>query len=222
MLRPDKTGNMVGVDRQANVLRGVVICEVGDFKTQRGRFNSAGIARVASMMRMDRDGIRSRFRHPGLLQDSLGSFLGRLRNARIEATRCRADLHFDVSAFKTPEGDLANYLMDLADSDERAFAFSLNAQFEKVIETDYRGRPVRGADGLQLSPLWVVQSIAAVDAVDIGDATSSALALPRSETDDQLRARNAARKSLYGLDHEVELLRLRNRNRKRKIEMGIY
>ncbi|HUX01275.1 MAG TPA: hypothetical protein VMY35_09900, partial [Phycisphaerae bacterium] len=78
-------------------------------------------------------GVKSRFTHPSLSGDGLGSFLGRVRSARLSADGRKAigDLHLSRAAHRSPDGDLGGYVMDLAVEDPEAFAVSI------VYEPDY-------------------------------------------------------------------------------------
>lgn len=70
-------------------------------------------------------GKKMRFTHPSLSGDGMGSFLGRGKNSRIEDGKAIGDIHFSKSSHKTPDGDLATYVMDMADEDPDAFGVSI-------------------------------------------------------------------------------------------------
>lgn len=70
-------------------------------------------------------GIKARFTHPSLSSDGMGNYLGRFENARREGDRVVADLHFAEAAHKTPRGDLASYVIGLAEEDPDAFGTSI-------------------------------------------------------------------------------------------------
>jgi hypothetical protein len=76
-------------------------------------------------------GLKMRFTHPGLSSDGMGSFLGRGKNGVTRDGVTYADIHFAKSAHKTPDGDLASYVMDMAEEDPEAFGTSI------VFEPDY-------------------------------------------------------------------------------------
>src|SRR5207249_1074762 len=75
----------------------------------------------------------------------------------------RGDLHFDRTAFRTPSGDLATYILDLADSDPDALSSSLALQVEKEYRRDSKGRAQVDEDGEELPPLWRTKKIHASD-----------------------------------------------------------
>src|SRR5690606_20526865 len=66
-----------------------------------------------------------RFTHPGLSADGLGTFMGRAFAGRLSGDQALADIHFAKSAHNTPDGDLAEYVMNLAEEDPEAFAMSI-------------------------------------------------------------------------------------------------
>ncbi len=107
--------------------------------------------------------------------DGLGSFLGRARDARLDGDRVRADLHFDPTAFSGPKGNLAQYVMDLADSDPDALSSSLVLQTEQVHVLDAKGRPALDGDGNEIPPVWRPTILHASDIVDTGDAVDGLL-----------------------------------------------
>lgn len=187
----------IGVDREAKIIRGVVVAEEGPFKSEgRGEFDRPALAAIARMGNEKAAGLKSRWTHPTLSSDGLGHMLGRMKNFRVEkSTRTeplaantggmsqvireielvRADLHLDSTAFKTPSGDLATYVMDLATSDPDAFGSSLVLKTDTEMRLDKKGVPLKGEDGEMLPPLWRPTSLHAVDVVDTGDATNSFL-----------------------------------------------
>ena len=79
-------------------------------------------------------GLKVRLTHPGLSSDGMGKFLGNVKNASKEGDQTYADLHFSQSAHNTPDGDLANYVMDFADEDPDKFGSSI------VFMQDFKAR----------------------------------------------------------------------------------
>lgn len=166
------------MDMENKVLRGYVVAIEGNFKDERGAFSYEGLSQISRLISANPKGLKSRFGHPSLLADGLGRFLGRARNPRVDSVvnaqgkrvpATRADLHFDESAFKTPYGDLATYVMTLAKSDPDAISSSL--VIAPKLEDRGRGQP----------PLWFPSRLAASDIVEEGDAVDSLL----STLDDQ-------------------------------------
>lgn len=116
-------------------------------------------------------GLKSRFGHPNMSQTALGTFLGRAKNFRKEKDLVRADLYFDETAYKTPNGDLATYVMDLAENDPDAFGSSIvfDMILEHRIEKD--GTPKKDEGGKELPALVRFTKLFASDMVDDPAAT---------------------------------------------------
>lgn len=83
------------------------------------------IESVADAINDTDKGVKARFTHPGLSGDGLGTFLGRVMNAKVKGDQVIGDLHFSKAAHNTPDGNLAEYVMDLAESDPDAFGVSI-------------------------------------------------------------------------------------------------
>jgi len=77
-------------------------------------------------------GIKSRFTHPGLSGDALGKVLGRTSNLRLSDGVVRGDLHLLDVASKSPDGDLAQYVLDLADEAPDMFGASIVYTVDRV------------------------------------------------------------------------------------------
>lgn len=82
-------------------------------------------------------GIKARFTHPDMSSDGLGTFLGRVKDARVEGDRVLADLHLAKSAHDTPDGDLAGYVMDRAGEDPESFGESIVFYHDQEAETEF-------------------------------------------------------------------------------------
>jgi len=195
-LSAKSVGRPIGVDRKEKVLRGYVVAQVGPFKSEgRGEFDRQALETIVQMGNAARGGLKSRFTHPGLSSDGLGKFLGRSHhfslamtvNAAGEAVDAvRADLHFDPSAEKTPSGDLADYVMTLAESDPNAISSSLVLKTERLFRLNPDGTPQTDADGNELPPLWRPTALHASDIVDTGDAVDGLLSINPTGLPDEI------------------------------------
>jgi len=116
------------------VLKGVVICEEGEAKGHDVFLNKQFIQDVVTMGKAFGDvGVKSRFGHPNMCSDALGTYLGRYRNFRLRKNpdvaekgfQAIADLYLDETAKITPNGNLYEYVTKLAISDPGAFGNSI-------------------------------------------------------------------------------------------------
>jgi hypothetical protein len=100
-------------------------------------------------------GVKSRFGHPPLFADGIGTFLGRMKDFYRDGDVARADLYINKAAHDAPKGDLANYVMDLAESDPESFGTSA-VLGEFSLEEKGKGLP----------PVLRIKSLVGVDVVD--------------------------------------------------------
>lgn len=166
-------------------IRGVILAEEGPFKTPgRGEFDKQEIGNVVKLGRAESAGLKVRFTHPDLSSNGLGKYLGRAGNVRQDTISrdgkpvaiARGDLTFSDSAYATPNGNLAQYVMDLTKDDDNALGMSLViGDLAEEFRREKNGTLTKGKDGEPLPPLWRVGSLRGVDVVDSGDATNSML-----------------------------------------------
>jgi len=183
------------VDRAANVLRGMVVAQLGPFKSQgRGQFDRESLVGIERLGNAKSGGLKSRFTHPDMSSDGLGKFLGRVRDLRMDSATdertgktvdaVRGDLHFDPTALDTPpEGGkpLGIYVMNLAESDPAALSSSIVVEPDRFID-DGKGGLVQLDEGDEgpagVTPLWRPRVLHASDIVDTGDAVDGLLSAP--------------------------------------------
>lgn len=87
-------------------------------------------------------GLKVRFTHPGLSADGLGTYLGRaIRRTKAEdwayTDQAFADLHFSETAHTAPDGDLAAYVMDLAEKEPDQFGASIVVLHDRKAEEEF-------------------------------------------------------------------------------------
>ena len=156
-----------GVDHEAKVIRGYKVMSIGEAKGHGQEVDATTLEQVYSLgQKAGEKGIKSRFTHPGLSSDGMGTYLGRTKNFRIEGESVLADLHLSPRAFDTPNGDLGSYVLNLADSDPDQFGASVVISMHEEYRLNEDGTPTRDADGERLPPLIRVDKLHASDIVD--------------------------------------------------------
>lgn len=121
------------VDRKANIIFGANLMQVGDLNNGDARpwtVDAESLSQAQKMMSKGNNGAKARFTHPNMSSDGMGSYLGRWKNVRVDGGTLRGDLHIADAAFKSPQGDLGTYVMDLAESDPEAFGVSLATRLD--------------------------------------------------------------------------------------------
>lgn len=168
----------VRVDRAARVIRGYVLAQEGPFRSRRGEFDRESLRDIVRLTNAEPKGLRSRFGHPPLIGDALGTYLGRVRNAWIDTSdsvyKARADLH--LSEVASPSGyDLGDYVLRRAAEDSETLGTSLVLKYEEIERRERNGLRRSGPDGSYLPPIWRPTQIFATDVVETGDAVDTIL-----------------------------------------------
>lgn len=180
------------VDKEAKVLRGMVVAQLGPFKSEgRGRFDETSLKEIVALGNANPKGLKSRFTHPDMSNDGLGKFLGRVKDLRMGSamdarTRkpvpaVRGDLHFNETALDTPPNGgkpLGLYVMDLAATDPDALSSSIVVK-PALFAEDSNGKLFELQEGEEppvgVVPLWRPRELHASDIVDTGDAVDGLL-----------------------------------------------
>lgn len=212
----------IGVDRENKRILGYVVAQAGPFKSEgRGEFDKLSLEKIVELW--PSGGLKSRFSHPNESNDGLGRFLGRAHNPRlatamverdgqqVEVLAVRADLHLDPASFRSPEGDLGSYLLDLAESDPSALSSSLVLSRDEEYRLQKDGSRQCDADHNPLPPLWRPKRLYATDVVDEGDAVDGFLSPEGEEryTRDYLaRGEEMLNRAFAGQSRDVVQLRL--------------
>ncbi len=155
-------------EKHKGVIRGFAVMTKGNVKDMRGwEIDDKTLGQIVSAGNKSNLGLKSRFGHPNMSSTALGTFIGRAKNFRKDGDIARADLFLSKTAYDTPQGDLATYVMDLAEKDPEAFGTSV-VLGEWDLEYRIEKNSVRKKDdaGNDLPPMLRVNSLMAVDVVD--------------------------------------------------------
>ena len=148
----------------AGLIAGVSICTEGEALGHDLYLDGVFLQQVAQAVNAKGNGIKSRWGHPSILQDGIGTVVGRVMNARLSGSQVRADVHLLEAAKKSPKGDLVSYLLGLADEDPEALGMSIVFEGTEADE--------RGPDGQRLARL---EKLWACDFVDEAAANPGGL-----------------------------------------------
>lgn len=162
------------VDREAKVIRGVSCAQAVEALGHGMALDDTSIQQLVTLGNSAKQGIKSRFTHPGLSSDGMGKLLGRLRNFRQEADKTVADLHLSALAFKSPSGNLGEYVMDMAEQEPESFGMSVVIDTSRVwvldngeeMDADVHGLDYRPKNATNDIPVARIKNFVACDAVD--------------------------------------------------------
>ncbi len=131
--RVDPKGGMY----KAGIIYGAAVITRGEALGHDMWIDKTFLTEVALAIATAEPGTKSRFTHPSLSGDGLGKALGRFRDASLDDDVVRADLHMYQSAHKTPDGDLAGYIMDRANEDPASFGVSIAFDGDRDAESAF-------------------------------------------------------------------------------------
>ena len=103
------------IDRANRTIQEFSVITAGEARGHGGWIDATFLRQVAKAGNALEKGLKSRFTHPGLSGDGLGTTLGRAKNFRPteDGSRILADLHVFEAASKSPKGDLAEYVFSI-------------------------------------------------------------------------------------------------------------
>ncbi len=158
------------VDPTAGVIHACSVAVAGEAAGHQLIFDQTTLRQLLDIGNSRQGGIKSRFTHPGLSEDGLGKFLGRMRNFRFAGDRLVGDLYLSKSSANTPHGNLKDYILNLAAEDPAAFGISVVVDLEKFW-VDQDGKEIirpknRPHNPMYKYPVARILSFVAADAVD--------------------------------------------------------
>jgi hypothetical protein len=113
------------VDMEKGKLEGVKVIQKGMINDARPYYvDDVTLAQIEDLGNRARKGVKVRYTHVDH-EDAMGSHLGRAMNFRIEGDCVRADIIMAKSAFVSPKGNLAGYVLSLAEEDSESLGMSV-------------------------------------------------------------------------------------------------
>jgi hypothetical protein len=197
------------------VIYGAAMMQAGDLNSGDVRPFTADaetLQQVEAFGNAARNGIKARFTHPNMSNDGMGSYLGRWTNFRIDGDTVRADLHIADAAYTSPQGDLGNYVMDLAEQDPEAFGISMATQLDQQSYGEFEATYSRESDREKRKAMkWPMRFTAmkAGDVVDSPAATRTGLFSLTEADPRNLPAQATALLDTYFSDAPAEAVRAR-------------
>ena len=94
------------VDQVNHIIHGVSTAQAVEAIGHGFLLDHTSLNQIADLGNAAKNGIKSRFTHPGLSADGLGKLLGRVKNFRVLNNQALGDLHLSPVAAKAPSGDL--------------------------------------------------------------------------------------------------------------------
>jgi len=130
------------VDRKLGAIYGVAVITVGEALGHGYWMEGSFIDATKKEGNKKRSGLKCRFGHPNMSSTALGTFLGRFKNFRVDGEIARADLFLSNEAKDTPNGNLYDYVLNLAENDPEAFGTSISFRIDKYYKKTTEGKSV--------------------------------------------------------------------------------
>ncbi len=122
------------VDHEKGIISGALVVTEGEAQGHGVWLESEFVDAVIEQGNNPKNGLKARFGHPNMCSTALGTFLGRWKNFRRDtvtrndgskASAARADLFLSASAKETPNGDLFDYVLSMAEKEGDMFGTSI-------------------------------------------------------------------------------------------------
>lgn len=170
-----RNGGMYG----AGLITGISVLTLGEAIGHGQWADSTAVDSTVELGNRQPKGAKAHYSHAGLSGDGIGSQLGRVKNFSRVGDRSVADLHLSRAAHKTPDGDLASYVMDKAEEDPESFGMSIVFEHDNEAEAQFaqqhknnHGKFISPDDGNSKNHRHI--RLAAMPAVDVvGDPAAN-------------------------------------------------
>ena len=189
------------IDRENRIIDGFAVVTKGETRGHSLVLDDTFLDQVVEHGNKAKRGVKMRFDHPNASNTSMGTALGRAKRFRRDGDVIRADAHLLNAASKSPNGDLATYVMDLAEEDPAAFGASLVFVGDELDQRDEDGNTIKGAPKLAR-----LAKLLATDVVDDPAANPSGFLSQEASLAEKITAflnryfDNRARQSVLAVD----------------------
>lgn len=113
------------IDRDHGIIRGVTVAQQGPARGHGGEIDKTFLLQLVDQANASKAGIKARFGHPNMCSTALGTYLGRFHNYSFNGESVTADLHLDPSSKTSPNGNLFDYVLSMAETNPDMFGASI-------------------------------------------------------------------------------------------------
>lgn len=160
VLAAGATGEGLTVDREGGIIKSVAVLTAGmawPAAAEPFMIDEIMLQQCADGINAAANGIKSRISHPELAGgpmwpggDGVFHLVGRARNATLTEGQVRADIHLGPHAKNSPNGNMWEFLLDLAEHDPTACGLSI-----RFVPADY----ATGEDGALIGRIAAMQAV---------------------------------------------------------------
>ena len=184
LVRLKNTGQVGLVDREAGVIFGVSMITANREASGHEMYIDETMLNQVVEAGQEKSplGLKARFDHPNACSRAMGTFVGRFLDVRRDDEQARGDLHISEAAAISPDGDLREYIMTLAEDDPAAFATSIVFRGSEPFTPDKKDEALRAEHPEDSDPFWFpharLAKLQQCDVVDEGAANDSLFGRP--------------------------------------------
>ena len=168
------------IDRDNGIIKGVTVARIGPARGHGGEIDKTFLLQLVEQANLSKAGIKARFGHPNMCSTALGTYLGRFHNYSFNGNAVTADLHLDPSSKTSPNGNLFDYVITMAETNPDMFGASIAFESDAFDTTEIESEGVK-----KTVNLFRLKELRATDIVDDPAATNglfSADTLPGQAT----------------------------------------
>ena len=161
------------INSESGIIQNVLVVCKGEAKGHNLFLNDDFLEKTALLGNQAEKGIKARYGHPNMCSTALGTYIGRYKNFRKINDNVVADLHLDATAKISPNGNLYDYILQLAATNPDMFGSSIAFKCGEVSTQ---------TEAIENSPQTItrnyasIESLHAVDLVDEPAATNGLFA----------------------------------------------
>jgi len=167
------------IDRENGVLHDVVMCQVGEAKGHDVNLEQSFIDDLVAYANENhqKNGLKARLGHPSMSNQTMGTQLGSFNNFRVSGNQAVADLTLLDAASKSPNGDLKEWVLSMAEEDPNFIMSSIVFKASEYYRYDADGKLFNDSQeeyyNLTSEKYVKLDSLMNCDLVEQGAATES-------------------------------------------------
>lgn len=113
------------INSESGIIQNVLVVSKGEAKGHNLFLNDDFLEKTALLGNQPPKGIKARYGHPNMCSTALGTYIGRYHNFRKVGNNVIADLHLDKTSKISPNGNLYDYILQLAATNPDMFGSSI-------------------------------------------------------------------------------------------------
>lgn len=148
------------INSESGIIQNVLVVSKGEAKGHNLFLNDDFLEKTALLGNQAAKGIKARYGHPNMCSTALGTYIGRYHNFRKVDNNVIADLHLDKTAKISPNGNLYDYILQLAATNPDMFGSSIAFKGGEVTTL---------TEAIENSPKTTIRNYASIEALHAVD-----------------------------------------------------